>query len=64
MYVLRTEVSWRNLPRCYGYWHSIYLRLKKGLDRAVWWKILMELKRLKRIKVNIVMSDSTTIKVA
>lgn len=62
MYVLRTGVSWRDLPKCYGYWHSIYLRFKKGSDRGVWWKILIELQRFKKLKVNIVMSDSTTIK--
>ena len=62
MYVLRTGISWRDLPKCYGYWHSIYLRFKKGSDRGVWWKILIELQRLKKLNVNIVMSDSTTIK--
>jgi transposase len=50
------------LPKCYGYWHSIYLRFKKGSDRGVWWKILIELQRFNKLKVNIVMSDSTTIK--
>lgn len=62
MYVLRTGISWRDLPKCYGYWHSIYLRFKKGSDRGVWWKILIELQRFNKLKVNIVMSDSTTIK--
>ena len=25
LYVLRTGIPWRDLPECYGYWHSIYL---------------------------------------
>ena len=62
MYVLRTGISWRDLPKCYGYWHSIYLRFKKGSDRGVWWKILIELQRLKKLQLNIAISDSTTIK--
>ena len=62
MYVLRTGVSWRDLPKCYGYWHSVYLRSKKCADRGVWWKILIELQKTKSLTLNIVMSDSTTIK--
>jgi transposase len=62
MYVLRTGVGWRDLPKCYGYWHSIYLRFKKSSDRGLWWKVLVALQRNKDITMNIVMSDSTTMK--
>ena len=62
LYILRTGISWRDLPTCYGYWHSIYLRFKKSADRGVWWKVLIELQRHKCLKINLVMSDSTTIK--
>ena len=62
LYVLRTGVGWRDLPKCYGYWHSIYLRFKKSSDRGIWWKVLVALQRHKDITMNIVMSDSTTIK--
>ena len=62
LYVLRTGVSWRDLPKCYGYWHTIYLRFKKGSDRGIWWKILLTLQKNKLLKLNVVLSDSTTIK--
>jgi len=62
LYVLRTGVAWRDLPQCFGYWHSVYLRFKKGSDRGIWWKILIILQQDKKITMNIVMADSTTIK--
>jgi transposase len=63
LYVLRTGNPWRDLPKAYGYWHSLYLRFKKGSDRGLWWKVLQELQRLKVVTINVVMADSTTMKV-
>ena len=62
LYVLRTGIPWRDLPPCYGYWHSIYLRFKKGSDRGIWWDILLKLQQDKRLTMNVVMADSTTFK--
>ena len=63
LYVLRTGVPWRDLPSCYGYWHTVYLRFKKGSDRGVWWHILIKLQQDKSLRMNIVLADSTTIKI-
>jgi transposase len=63
LYVLRTGVSWRDLPTCYGYWHSVYLRFSKGSKRGLWWKILVTLQQNKRLKMNVILADSTTFKV-
>lgn len=63
LYVLRTGVSWRDLPPCYGYWHSVYLRFSKGSKRGLWWKILVTLQQNKRLKMNVILADSTTFKV-
>lgn len=63
LYVLRTGVPWRDLPKCYGYWHTVYLRFNKGSKRGVWWYILMQLQQRKRIKMHVVLADSTTFKV-
>jgi transposase len=63
LYVLRTGIAWRDLPPCYGSWHSIYLRFKKGSDRGIWWHIIITLQKLKKIKMAIVLADSTTFKV-
>ena len=62
MYVLRTGIAWRDLPTCYGNWNVVYQRVKRWADRGVWWKILMTLQKDRRITMNVVMADSTTIK--
>ena len=62
LYVLRTGIAWRDLPPSFGNWHSIYLRFKKGSDRGVWWNILLKLQQDRRVTMNVVMADSTTIK--
>jgi len=63
LYVLRSGVSWRDLPTCYGYWHTVYLRFKRASDRGVWWRILISLQQHKKLKMNVVLVDSTTFKV-
>lgn len=63
LYVLRTGIPWRDLPKCYGYWHTVYLRFNKGCNRGVWWHILITLQKCKKLKMNIVLADSTTFKV-
>lgn len=63
LYVLRTGIPWRDLPKCYGYWHTVYLRFNKGCKRGVWWYILMTLQHRKKLTMNIVLGDSTTFKV-
>lgn len=63
LYVLRTGIPWRDLPSCYGYWHTVYLRFKKGSDRGVWWYVLIKLQQTKKLRMNIVLADSTTIKI-
>jgi transposase len=63
LYVLRTGIAWRDLPENFGYWHTVYLRFKKGSDRGLWWQILLKLQQDRKIKMNIILADSTTIKV-
>lgn len=63
LYVLRTGVPWRDLPVCYGYWHTVYLRFNKGSKRGVWWDVLMTLQRRKKLRMNVVLADSTSFKV-
>lgn len=62
LYVLRTGISWRDLPPCYGQWNNVYQRFKRSSDRGVWWHILYKLQQDKKITMNVVMADSTTIK--
>ena len=62
LYVLRTGIPWRDLPKNYGYWHTVYLRFKKGSDRGAWWHVLISLQQNKKLQLNIVLTDSTTVK--
>ena len=62
LYVLRTGIAWRDIPKCFGNWHSIYMRFQRGNEKALWWKILMHLQKDKKVKMNIVICDSTTFK--
>lgn len=63
LYVLRTGIAWRDLPPCYGYWHTVYLRFKRASDRGLWWRILIHLQQHKKISMHVVMMDSTTVPV-
>jgi transposase len=63
LYVMRTGIPWRDLPECYGYWHSVYLRFASGSERGLWWKILLHLQQQKRLRMRIVLCDSTSFKV-
>lgn len=63
LYVLKTGISWRNLPEEFGHWHNIYQRFKRWSDRGVVWKILYELQQNKKLTMDIVMLDSTSFKV-
>jgi len=63
LYVLRTGVSWRDLPECYGSWHTIYTRFKRWSESGWFWKLLKELQAKKLIKVDFTWIDSTTIAV-
>ncbi len=63
LYVLRTGCPWRDLPTCFGAWHSIYTRFKRGSERGLWWHILITLQQRRKMKLNIVLVDSTTFKV-
>lgn len=62
LFVLRTGTPWRDLPECYGYWHTVYLRFKKGSDRGLWWSIFLQLQQDKLMTMRVVLVDSTTVK--
>ena len=63
LYVLRTGCPWRDLPKFYGNWHAVYLRFKRGSERGLWWHILTSLQQRRRLKLKVVLGDSTTFKV-
>ena len=62
LYVLRTGIPWRDLPKCFGNWHSIYMRFQRGNEKGIWWKILLSLQQKKKVKMNVVICDSSSFK--
>ena len=63
LYVLRTGVPWRDLPACFGNWHSVYTRFHRGNEKNLWWKILLDLQQKKKLQMNVVLCDSSSFKV-
>jgi transposase len=60
--MLSVSLPWRDLPREYGPWHTIYMRFKRWSENGLLWKILYELKQKKLVRMDIVFMDSTTVK--
>ena len=59
--VLRTGVSWRDLPSCFGNWHTVYTRFKHVRENGLFWSLLYRLQQRKKIKMDLVWIDSTTV---
>ena len=61
LFVLRTGVSWRDLPSCFGNWHTVYTRFKHVRENCLFWSLLYRLQQSKKIKMDLVWIDSTTV---
>ena len=61
-YILRSGIAWRDLPKCFGSWHTIYTRFKRWGERGILWKIIKTLHNQKQLNFNITWVDSTAIK--
>jgi len=62
LHLLRTGTPWRDLPKAYGHWHTIYMRWQRWIERGVWGDILRLLKRLKGVDLKIIFLDSTVVR--
>lgn len=62
LYVMRQGCTWRALPQEFGHWLAAYMRYKRWTERGLWWKILRKLQDLKRVKIEVVMIDSSCIR--
>ena len=62
LYVMRQGCTWRALPQEFGHWLAVYMRYKRWTERGLWWKILRKLQDLNRIKIEVVMIDSSCIR--
>jgi len=52
LFVLRTGVSWRDLPSCFGNWHTVYTRFKQSAVPTA---------AKKKNKMDLLWIDSTTV---
>lgn len=60
--MLSVSLPWRDLPKTYGPWHTIYTRFRRWSRNGLLWTILDTLKQHKRIEMNILFLDSSTVK--
>jgi transposase len=60
--MMSVSLPWRDLPKEYGPWHTIYTRFKRWSENGLIWRILYELKQKKQVRMDIVFMDSTTVK--
>ena len=65
LYVVENGCKWRRLPKEYGNWHVIYVRVNRWAKKGVFQAAFLRLQQLGiiEIKVNVVSLDSTCIKV-
>ena len=65
LYIVENGCKWRRLPKEYGDWHVIYVRVNRWAKKGVLQKAFLHLQQLGiiQIQVNIVSLDSTCIKV-
>ena len=65
LYVVENGCKWRALPKIYGNWHTIYVRLNRWSKNGVLKRVFEGLQEegIIQINVEIVCLDSTSIKV-
>jgi len=65
LYVLENGCKWRCLPKEYGNWNTVYVRLRRWSRKGLLQKafMLLQEKGIIQISVQIISLDSTSIKV-
>ena len=65
LYVAEHGCKWRGLPKRFGNWHTIYVRMNRWAKSGVLDKVFEQLQReqLVRIRVEAISLDSTSVKV-
>ena len=65
LYVTENGCKWRALPKCYGNWHTVYMRMSRWSKSGVLQKVFEGMQRegIIRIRMEVICVDSTTIKV-
>lgn len=65
LYIVENGCKWRRLPKEYGHWHTVYMRLRRWADQGVLDRVFEALQRQRLIEIRIecLGLDSTSIKV-
>ena len=65
LYVAEHGCKWRGLPKRYGNWHSIYVRMNRWAKQGVLDQVFAKLQQeqILRIKIEAFSLDSTSVKV-
>lgn len=65
LYVTENGCKWRALPKTYGNWHTIYVRMNRWSKNGVLARVFAALQTegIIQINVNVVCLDSTSVKV-
>ena len=65
LYVAEHGCKWRGLPKRFGNWHSIYVRMNRWAKSGVldWIFEQLQLKQIVRIRIEAFSLDSTSVKV-
>ena len=65
LYVTEQGCKWRGLPRRFGRWHTIYMRMNRWAKNGVLDRVFekLQLEQIVRIKIEAFSLDSTSVKV-
>lgn len=62
LYIARTGIPWRDVPRCFGRWEAVYARLRRWEKSDVWKNLWLNLQQDKYKTAKIIFIDSTYVK--
>ena len=65
LYVLENGCKWRALPKEFGYWHTVYLRMNRWSKNGVLHRLFecLQRKGMMHITITVMSLDSTSIRV-
>ena len=65
LYVAEQGCKWRGLPKRFGAWHTIYMRMNRWAKNGVLDRVFaqLQLEQIVRIKIEAFSLDSTSVKV-
>jgi transposase len=65
LYVMENGCKWRALPKSYGNWHTVYVRMNRWSKNGVLQRLFeaLQIEGIIKIKMENVCLDSTTVKV-